>query len=49
MHNQYVTWKRNHRPLGKVGDVKCHRIPDTFLMYLGAVAIAASLLWKKRA
>lgn len=37
---------RNHWPLGKVGIVKCHRTQDAFLMYLGAVTIAALLLWR---
>lgn len=38
--------RRNHWPLGRVGNAKCHRIPRTFLMYLGAVTVAASLLWR---
>lgn len=42
MYNQYVTRKRDHWPPGNVGNVKCHGIHDVFLLYLGAVTIAAS-------
>lgn len=38
--------RRNHWPLGRAGNAKCHRIPRAFLMYLGAVTEAASLLWR---
>lgn len=38
--------RRSHWLLGEAGNVKCHRIQDTFLMYLGTVTIADLLLWK---
>lgn len=38
--------RRNHWPPGRVGKAKCHRLSRAFLMYLGAVTVAALLLWR---
>lgn len=46
MYNQYVTWKKEPLAAGQSWQCKMSQIQDVFLMYLGAVTAAASLLWK---